>query len=380
MFFKYNKNSRALSFNDWGKELRIVVNDIVAVPNSGGVYSVLQDFYLEVLNYSKDNKDIEWIFLLSGDFVEETDNIKVITLPNIKKSWLKRLDFEFFSGSKFINSLHPDIYFSLQNVMTLGVRAKKWVYMHQPLPFQKEYKFSLLKRSERKLWIYQNLIGKVIKFTLKHTNTQIIVQTNWVKKALVSEGIAQNSRVVVKAPNNLNFTIDNKKHIDNTSFFYPATALKYKNHKILFEASKKLESMGYNFHVFCTISKDELKNLDITPVKSVSLLGIIPREKVIEFYQSSILVFPSLVETFGLPLLEAKMSNDFILSGDTDFGNEILEKYPNKAFFDPHSSDDLAVHMIQCLKGKFNIRKVSNQGVIKNSTIVELLLESIENE
>ncbi|MCP9614140.1 hypothetical protein [Levilactobacillus brevis] len=143
--------------------MRIVVNDIVAVPNSGGVYSILTDFYNEVLNYSKLHKDVEWIFLVSGKFLKETDNIKIICFPEIKKSHLKRLLFELLNGKKIINSLKPDVYLSLQNTMTLGVNAKKWTYLHQPLPYQKEMKFSIFKRLERKMLFYK---WQIVKFKL----------------------------------------------------------------------------------------------------------------------------------------------------------------------------------------------------------------------
>lgn len=357
--------------------MRIIVNDIVAVPNSGGVYSVLQDFYSEVLKFSKSNKDIEWIFLLSGNYVKETDNIKVITLPDIKKSWIKRLKFEFFSGSRFINKLGPDIYFSLQNVMTLGVHARKWVYMHQPLPFQKEYDFSFWKKRERKLWAYQHLVGRVIRFTLKHTDTKIIVQTNWVRETLIDEGVADASKVTIKKPNNINIQLDLKNKIDNTKFFFPATAMVYKNHKVLFEAARELEKKGYHFKIYCTISKKDLDYLGLKPVKSIVLLGIIPREKVINLYQSSILIFPSLIETFGLPLLEAQMANDFILAGDTTFGNEILKNYPNKILFNPYDTDDVVRCMIKCLNGQFDLKKKNKANETSGKSLVKLLLESV---
>ena len=59
--------------------MRIVVNDIAA--QKGGALTVLKDFY----NYVKENDtENEWIFLLGEKLLEETDNIKIITLPKIK--------------------------------------------------------------------------------------------------------------------------------------------------------------------------------------------------------------------------------------------------------------------------------------------------------
>ncbi|HAP8715738.1 TPA: glycosyltransferase family 1 protein, partial [Enterococcus faecium] len=84
--------------------MRIVVNDIAA--SEGGAMSVLRDLHSDIISSGDEN---EWIFLLGEKFIEESDNIKVLTFPKIKTSWIKRLDFDFISGKKIINKLQPDI-------------------------------------------------------------------------------------------------------------------------------------------------------------------------------------------------------------------------------------------------------------------------------
>ena len=60
--------------------MRIVVNDIAA--SQGGALTILRQFY----SYIKDNcPDDEWIFLLGDNYLEETDNIQVLTFPEIKQ-------------------------------------------------------------------------------------------------------------------------------------------------------------------------------------------------------------------------------------------------------------------------------------------------------
>ena len=76
--------------------MRIVVNDIAA--SKGGALTILKDFYNCVKENDTEN---EWIFLLGDNLLEETDNIKVITLPHIKSSWAKKLLFDRFTGKKF---------------------------------------------------------------------------------------------------------------------------------------------------------------------------------------------------------------------------------------------------------------------------------------
>ena len=92
--------------------MRIVVNNIAA--SKGGAMTVLKDFYNCVCENDKEN---EWIFLLGDKYFEETENVKIITLPEIKKSSIKKVMFDFFKGKKFIHNLKPDVVFFLFLVM-----------------------------------------------------------------------------------------------------------------------------------------------------------------------------------------------------------------------------------------------------------------------
>lgn len=357
--------------------MRIVVNDIVAVPQSGGVYSILEDFYKEVCEFNKQFKSVEWIFILSDTYFEETDQIKIIKKSEIKRSWLKRLNFEFFSGRKLINSLAPDIYISLQNTMTLGIKAQnKWTYLHQPLPYQREMKFSPFNKSERKLWIYQNIVGKVINFTLKHSNTKVIVQTHWMKDAVLNNKLTRTEDIYILPPkiNRIHNDV-RSNHVNMASFFYPATGMVYKNHKLLFEASDILEKKGYKFNVYCTLTSEELNTLNLKVPNSVHCLGRISRNEVMNRYKTEVLVFPSLIETFGLPILEAAMSNDFIIIGNTSFGREILAEYKNKVFYDVKSVNDLVDKMEHCIKREYKISG-SAMEIKEKKSVIDLILNS----
>ena len=134
--------------------MRILVNDIAA--SSGGVLTVLKDFYKFVKENDKEN---EWFFLVCDDYIESTENIHVIKLPEIKKSYLKRLAFDFLTGKKFIKKLNVDYVFSLQNTLVHGVDVPQIVYQHQPLPFQDVKNYSFLKKDERKVSCAINKAG-----------------------------------------------------------------------------------------------------------------------------------------------------------------------------------------------------------------------------
>lgn len=67
---------------------------------------------------------------------------------------------------------------------------------------------------------------------------------------------------------------------------------------------------------------------------SIKFIGSLTREEVFDFYAKSTLIFPSYIETVGLPLLEAKMHWTPIIASDSAFSHEILDGYDKVEFFE----------------------------------------------
>lgn len=327
--------------------MRILVNDIAATPDTGGAFSILSELY----DGAKENLDnIEWIFLTGDTHFKSAKNIRVIPYPDIKKSWIKRLWFDLFSGKFLINKLRPDVYISMQNTATLGVLAKQIVYLHQPLPYQKTKRYSFFKKSEFKYAIYQNIIGYIINFLLKKTKASVIVQTKWMCQVLVERRILDKDKIVIIPPT-IHVNLNKNNNCDDTrTFFFPASSVPYKNHQVIYQAVNTLRENGYkDFSVLLTI--DQPQNVIKEDYPEIIFLGPISRPEVLDKYTKSVLVFPSYIETFGLPLLEAKMANSVILAANTDFSTEILEGYPNAYFFNYWDYRKLAKIMAQVLDG-----------------------------
>lgn len=308
--------------------MRILVNDIAATPNAGGVYSILCDLYNEARNDKKNN----WIFLLSGEFFPETDNIRIIAKPELKKSKLRKLVFEILLGRNFINNLNPDVYISLQNIATLGVKTKKQiVYLHQPIPFQTQKNFSFFNKTERKLAVYQHLIGLVIKKTISKVNPKVIVQTQWMKREVLRQTKLSKDNIIIAHPLVHENESDGKLYHEAkcANFFYPASAYQYKNHDVIYRAIKILRDKGVkNFRVKLTINNNpQISNPNIV------YIGHIERKKVFEMYEKNVLIFPSYIESFGLPLVEAATKADLVLAADTAFSRELLNSYDNVYYF-----------------------------------------------
>lgn len=346
--------------------MRIVVNDVAAVPNGGGVYSILQDLYNDVIDHDKKN---EWIFILAGKFFKETSNVKIIVRKDLKNNKLKKLWFELVVGRHFINALHPDVYISLQNIATLGVKTQKQiVYLHQPIPFEYKKRFSFFKKEERSLAIYQKLIGEVIKKTLRLRKPKIIVQTNWMKDAVSNQCNIKPEQIIVAHPkisNSFSKIYNGKGNL----FIYPASSFIYKNHKVIFDAIRILKRKDTNnFKIVLTLNKSQLPYNS----ENIEYLGHIPRNEVMQLYTKSILIFPSYIESFGLPLVEAASEADIIFAADTVFSRELLGNYSNVYYFNYNNANELA----SLLKKAIN-REIVTTGERLRVDVGESVLETI---
>jgi glycosyltransferase involved in cell wall biosynthesis len=332
--------------------VRIVVNSIAA--DSGGALSILQSLH-HFLQYTEQSKEHEWIFLLGGPYVKENESIKVIVLEDIKKSWFNRLKFDLYKGKSFISSLHPDIVFSLQNTITFGMNCPQVVYMHQSIPFQNTKNFSFFQREERMLAVYQHLIGKVIKESIKRAD-KTIVQTEWIKEAVIKRtGIGEGKVIKIPPPRK---EIDRNKRMrlfQRHRFFYPAGASSYKNHNCIYAADKILQQKGIDEH-----------EIDLTiecrkQSKNIRCLGSISFERVLDYYESSTLIFPSYIETAGLPLIEARQLGTIILAADLPYAREMLTGYKNAYFFHPFQPDQLAGLMENIMTGEITAAPVEEK-------------------
>ena len=329
--------------------MKIMVLDVAA--NKGGALTILKMYYENAV------KDIEneWIFVVSTPDLKENENLRVVRFPWVKKSWFHRLYFDVFIAKKIAKQYNIEEVISLQNTIIVNLNIKQTLYLHQPLPFvEKRYRLT----ENLKFWVYQNIISKIIFESIKKAD-KVIVQTEWMKKACLKKVTTDPGKFEIKQPA---LAINVKKYYKQGSnndkiFFYPAGSSEYKNHKIIVEATQLLVKREIkNFRAIFTLKGNEEKHIKniYRLVKEnnlpIDFIGPISLEEVYDYYSKSILVFPSYIETFGLPLLEAKMHNSPILASDCEFSHEILDGYDNAKFFDPYDSDYLASLMIEILK------------------------------
>lgn len=215
----------------------------------------------------------------------------------------------------------------------------------------------------------------------------IFVQTNWIKKATedwITYPPSHITVVPVKAENARKFITDYTGQRSRT-FFYPARAEIYKNHQVIIQATKILISKGYtNFNIIFTMSPEEnnySNNIFKTAINlPIKFVGTLSYELMWKYYSNTVLLFPSYLETCGLPLLEAKYAKGRILASDLPFSHEILDSYPNAQFFKFDDPIDLAEKMQEMLD-KPIYKNISEQylsfGQNKTMGLAESMLEEV---
>lgn len=331
----------------------IMVFNVAA--ESVGALSILQDIHREVVQLG--DVRIKWFFVLGRADLPESATLKVLRFPWVKKSWFHRLFFDWFVAPRLVKQHEIDEVLSLQNLAIPRVKKPQTIYIHQSLPFS-NHRFSLL--GDPLFWVYQNIIGPMIISSIKKADS-VIVQTRWMKQACILKSGVDETKIHVIPPR---INIEPKDLFKPTkealsTFFYPAAAMKYKNHTLILRACRQLQRRGISgYSVIFTLSGDENEYAEklFQEAKSedmpIQFVGALSREEVFEYYARSVLLFPSYIETFGLPLLESRLHGGIILASDTPFAREILEGYVNAHFFDTFDDGALATLMERSVRGE----------------------------
>lgn len=320
----------------------------------GGAISILKDVYNNIAE--RDDNAYEYIFIVGSVDLADTKNITVYKFPWVQKNWIYRLFFDLIVAPKLVKKYNVDNIISYQNMIIPFTKVPQTLYLQQSLSFVTK-RFTL--RESKRLWLYQNVICKFVENSVKKAS-KIIVQTQWMKKACIEKCNITTDKIEVQPPK---INLSNKyKYVSTVEsqkiFFYPASGFVYKNHQTIIDACIKLNLKNIrDYRVLFTLDGNEndyvsnLKKECDNNYLNIEFIGHLNREKVYEIYSKSILIFPSYVETFGLPLLEAKLIGSPIIASDLPFSHEVLGDYKYASYFETFDSEKLA-HIMELYLNK----------------------------
>jgi glycosyltransferase involved in cell wall biosynthesis len=330
---------------------KVLVISAIAL-RSGGTLSVLQDCLRELSG----DRYASWeIIALVKDRSLIDPGIRNIRFIEFNGAgfYLRRLYYEFYHFARLSRELNAQVWLSLHDISPRVSAARQAVYCHNPSPF---YRFRL-----KDLWLdptfgFFTLFYKYLYRLNIHANDFVIVQQNWLREKFSRLYDLDPSKIIVAHPRvDYNFAPHQESSRGHV-FIYPCFPRVFKNIEVIGDAASKLEAQGIdNFEIVLTIEGNENRYARLLKkkyghLKTLRFTGSQPRENIFKAYQSAqALLFPSLLETWGLPISEFKQTGKLILLADLPYAHETLGEYQNAVFFDPRNANDLAEKMARAV-------------------------------
>ena len=345
-----------------------VVIDAVGIRGHGGA-AVLSELllWLPIVR-----PEWEWhVFLLDRDLREFDDPVvsERVTFENTRKgnSALGRLLWVNRHLPSRVEDIGADLLFSFANMAPCSSRTPQVVFNHQPNAFFREGIASrrILTRARMRYLRRQILRGARASFAM-------IVQTAAMRKRIgqLEPRLQERLRVIpsgYRTPAATPIIRPEKKAlIDNASrprLVYVSYPHPHKNHLALIRALPAIVRDYPDVSLLLTIGFDAYKEpyliRSTNEIRGVAensgeanhlvwLGGLNPDEVLYAFQNSDLLVFPSLAESFGLPLVEAMAANCPVVASDLPYAHDIVGDAG--AYFDPSNSQSLAEVVIAVLK------------------------------
>ncbi|MBP5770159.1 MAG: glycosyltransferase family 4 protein [Bacteroidaceae bacterium] len=322
----------------------------------GGTLAILQDC-LQALSAMALQGEVRVVALVHRRSLCDYPGIEYIELPWSVRSWVHRLWCEYVTMHGISLRLGDiDLWLSLHDTTPCVKARHQAVYCHNSYPFFRWH--------WRHLW--QNY--RIVCFALftrwfyrinLHRNDFVIVQQSWFRDEFAKMFCLDKNRIVVfppKASTPLDFPTAPASLF---TFLYPAYPDVHKNFECVCEAAEALEQeLGRGrFEVVLTTTPEANRyshwlHRKWGHVSSIRFCGFVPKEQLLTLYaQTDCLIFPSHVETWGLPISEFAATGRPMLLADLPYAHETAAGSQQTAFFNPDQPRQLQHLMRQLLQG-----------------------------
>jgi glycosyltransferase involved in cell wall biosynthesis len=307
--------------------------------NSGGGLILLEELLVGIPNNQE--------FVLYAD---SRVNIKFAHNINVKKvnpSLISRFKAELEIRS---NSREKDLVFCFGNFPPLfNLKAFVTVF------FQNRILVDNTNISNFKFKKFLRLFFEriIFKFIAIHAD-EYIVQSESMRDLLIKNIKNIPTRV---SPFTKNFNFSKKKthrkqDVNKYVFIYPASLDPHKNHINLVMAWKVLLDKKLKPKLLLTTNKalflKEFSELTgLVSVLNISFVGHVSHEILSKIYsESDCLIYPSISESYGLPLVECNLNNMPIIASELDFVRDVCNPVET---FNPNSSRSIAAAVARFL-------------------------------
>jgi glycosyltransferase involved in cell wall biosynthesis len=305
------------------------------------------------------------VALVNSRGLFDCKNIEFWEFPEVKKNWFNRLWFEYKRCEGLSKELNPVLWFSLHDISPHVHARITAVYCHNPAPF---YRASLRQILLDPKFTLFNFFYRFLYAINIRKNTFVVVQQDTLRTSF--QKMFRIKNVVVAYPEIMPIA-----EVRSTSvscgqkpfqFLYPVFPRVFKNIEAIGEAVALLVKRGFSdFKVLLTFSPTDtwyagrmFRRYGGFP--QIVFSGSQSRETIFQWYRDcDALLFPSFLETWGMPITEFKQFNKPMLLADLPYAHETVGTYAKVFFFNPRNPDKLADAMALLMQGGLPLLSVT---------------------
>lgn len=330
--------------------MRIVISAVNFT--EGGPLTVLR----ECLASAAAVLPVEWelIALVHRTELIREPRVRLIPVPTAKKSWFHRLYWEWFGFGRISRDLKPTLWLSLHDITPRVSAVRQAVYCHNPAPF---YRIGLREALWEPKFLAFNLLYAWLYRLLIRRNHHVIVQQDWLRTEFRRR--MGPLPVVVAHPS---LQAEERRYAPTPGpvfvFLYPALPRAFKNIETLGMATQILAAREVKgFEVRLTLDGTENRyarwlQRKFGATQQVRFIGRQTKDEMAsQYHEASAVVFPSKLETWGLPITEGKAQRRPLLVADLPYARETVGTYDLVSFFPVESADALANLMQSMIEG-----------------------------
>lgn len=326
--------------------LRIVISAVNFT--EGGPLTVLRECLAAA---SRLPAEFEIVALVNRADLVDQPRVRLIVIPSSKKSWFHRLYWEWWGFTRISRKLKPALWLSLHDVTPRVLTARQAVYCHNPSPF---YKIGWREAWMEPTFLMFNWFYAFLYRVFIRRNYCVIVQQSWLRdeflKYMGQLPIVVGHPLIPIIEKGLPPPLGSK-----LIFIYPALPRVFKNIETLCKAAQILSSRGINgFEIRLTLDGTENRYArwllnQFRDTREVRFIGRQTKDEMVTHYSiADVVVFPSKLETWGLPITEAKAHRRPLLVADLPYAHETVGNYDLVSFF-PAGSPEALAELMQSL-------------------------------
>lgn len=290
--------------------MNIIVNASGA--KFGGARTIVESYCQWIEN---NDHEKHYIFIVGFDLKSSSRNISII---NLKTSNLSSLLFSTFGVSIFCILYKSRTIISFMNLNTLLPLIKRVTYFHQAKFFsEKSIKFKiyglLLKMQKNSVFVCQNssIKQQLINYLNNSEKSEFIdlwpgvyIPEKVIKPEWYDTTISNPNKIIALCP-------------------YNDIRMTHKNFQLIYKSYEFLKKN--NIQVIVTSEPYTYKSNDV-----FNFVGSCSYSELHYLYShADIVLFPSLIETVGLPIFEAQYYKTPVITVEADYISILKNKFPN---------------------------------------------------